>query len=165
MRASSRSQTIISSRNEINKSAVAQILKLLPYLRFDVLVAGIEITEMPLESVDLVERKLVLAERLDTVHDGEQPAARLRRFASQEKRLLPFRKDAFLLANDPALNDMNLAGLRHATEQDIRSDPARAPRSGGQRLSFLDDLADEEVLRHDEQIDDRKRLEIVVHEK
>ena len=41
--------------------------------------------------------------------------------------------------------------------------PARRAVSG-QRLSFLDDLADEKVLGHDEEIDDRKRLQIVVHE-
>jgi len=31
--------------------------------------------------------------------------------------------------------------------------------------AFLDDLADEKVFRHNEQIDDRERLEIVVQEK
>jgi hypothetical protein len=59
---------------------------------------------------------------------------------------------------------MNLAGLRNAAQQDIRSYPAGASRSDGERLTFLDDLADEEMLRHNEQIDDRKRLEIVVHQ-
>ena len=33
-----------------------------------------------------------------------------------------------------------------------------------QRLALLDDLADEEMLRHDEQVHDRKRLEIKIHE-
>jgi hypothetical protein len=42
------SQTITTTRYEIDKSAVAQILKLLTYLGFDVLIAGIEIAEMPL---------------------------------------------------------------------------------------------------------------------
>src|SRR5258706_14845054 len=60
---------------------------------------------------------------------------------------------------------MNLAGLRDAAEQDIRPDPACAPRGDGERLSFLDYLADEKVLRHNEQIDDRERLEVVVHQK
>ena len=59
---------------------------------------------------------------------------------------------------------MNLAGFRNAAEHDIRADPARAPRCDGERLSFFDDLADEEVLRHNEQINDRQRFEIVVHE-
>src|ERR1700737_1088444 len=52
------SQTIISPRDEINKSAIAQILKLLAYLGFDVLIAGIKIAEMPLEGVDLVQREV-----------------------------------------------------------------------------------------------------------
>jgi len=51
------SQTVISPRNEINKSAIAQILKLLTNLGFDILVAGIEFAKMPFESVDLVERE------------------------------------------------------------------------------------------------------------
>src|SRR4051812_24813162 len=59
---------------------------------------------------------------------------------------------------------MNLAGLRDAAKQDIRPDPTRAPRSGGKRFSLFDDFAGEKVFGYDEQIDDRKRLEIVVHE-
>src|ERR1700687_1390100 len=59
---------------------------------------------------------------------------------------------------------MNLARHRDAAEQDIRADPARTSGRGGERLSLFDDLADEKMLRHDEEINDRKRLEIVVHE-
>jgi hypothetical protein len=56
------SQAIITTRYEIDKSAVAQILKLLPYLWLDVLVARIELTELPFEGVDLVEREFSFAE-------------------------------------------------------------------------------------------------------
>ena len=59
---------------------------------------------------------------------------------------------------------MNLAGFWDAAEQDVGSDPARAPCRGSQRFSLLNDLADEEVLRDDEEVDDRKRFEIVVQE-
>src|SRR5437773_1408476 len=164
MRVSSRSQTIISPRNEINKSAIAQILKLLAYLGPDVLVAWIKFAQMPLESVDLVKREIAFAQRLHTFHDVEQPAARLRRFTSEKKRSLPFRKHEFLGADEAVLHDMNLAGFRDPAEQDIRPDPACTTGSDGERLALLDDLANEEVLRHDEQINDRQRLEIVVHE-
>jgi len=78
---------------------------------------------------------------------------------------LPFGKDGFFRPNDPALHDMNLARLRDAAEQDVRADPARAARRGGEGLSFLDDLADKKVLGHNEQVNDRERLEIVIHEK
>ena len=64
MRASSRSQAIITTRDEIDKSPVAQILKLLTYLGFDILITGIELAEMPLERVDFVEREIAFAERL-----------------------------------------------------------------------------------------------------
>ena len=77
---------------------------------------------------------------------------------------MPFCKDKLLGANEAVLHDMNLAGFRDAAEQYIRTDPARAPRGDGERLSFLDDLADEEVLRHNEQINDRKRFEIIVYQ-
>ena len=49
------SQSIVSARNEIDKSAIAQILKLLAYLGFDVLITGIEITQLPLESIDFIQ--------------------------------------------------------------------------------------------------------------
>src|SRR5258708_24212040 len=112
-----RSQTIITTRHEIDKSAIAQKLKLLAYLGFDVLVAGIKIAKLPLERVDLVEREVAFAERLHAFHDVEQPATRLRRFTSEEKRLLPFRKAELLGANEAVLHDMNLAGFRDAAEQ------------------------------------------------
>src|ERR1700722_11927434 len=103
------SQAIITTRHEFDKSAVAQILQLLAYLRFDVLVARIEFAEMPLEGVDLVQREVALAERLHAFHDVEQPAARLRRFISEEKCLLPVRKDELLGANEAVPDDVNLA--------------------------------------------------------
>jgi len=119
---------------------------------------------MPFEGVDLVKREVPFPQRLHALHDIEQPAARFRRFASQEERPLPIGEDFFLRTDDPALHDMNLARLRDSAEQDIRPNPARAPRGCSERLSFLDDLADEEVLRHNEEIDDRERLEIVIHQ-
>jgi len=58
------SQAIITARYEFDESPVAQKLKLLAYLRLDVLVAGIEVAEMPFEGVDLVQGELALAEGL-----------------------------------------------------------------------------------------------------
>src|SRR4051812_31592099 len=118
MRTASGSQTITAARNEIQKPAVAEILKLLPDFRPDVLVAGIELAQVPLERVDLVQRELAFAERLHAFHHVEQPAARLQRFVSKEKRLLPFREHQLPGANDAVLHDMNLARLRHLPEQD-----------------------------------------------
>src|SRR5450759_3434427 len=118
MRAVLRSQTIIATGDEINKAAVAQILKLLANLGFDVLVARIEIAEMPLEGVDFVKREVSFPKRFHAFHDVEQPAARFRRFISEEKRFLPFREDEFLRANETILHDMNFA--RDAAEQNIR---------------------------------------------
>src|SRR5207237_7225139 len=119
----------------------------------------------PLEGVDLVKREVSLAKRFHALHDIEQPAPRLRRFISKKKRPLPFCENELLLPNDATLNDVNLAGFRNAAEQDVRSDPAGAARSECQRLSLLNNLADKEMFWHDEKINDRKRLEIVVHQK
>jgi hypothetical protein len=66
-------------------------LKLLPYLGFDVLVAGIKITEMSFEGVNFLKGEITFAERVHAFHDIEQPASRLGRFASEKKRSLPFR--------------------------------------------------------------------------
>jgi hypothetical protein len=52
------SQAITTTRYELDKSAIAQKLKLLTYLGLDVLVAGIEIAEMPFERVDFVKREV-----------------------------------------------------------------------------------------------------------
>src|ERR1700754_1325110 len=164
MRTVSGSQTITSARDEIYKPAVAEILQLLAYLRPDVLVAGIEAAEMPLESVDLVERELALAKGLHAFHDVEQPAPRFQRFIPEEKRFLPFRENQLLCTNDAVLHDVNLARLRYLAEQDFRADPAGAPCGRRQRRPLLDDIADEKVLRHDEQVNDRKRLEVVIHQ-
>lgn len=89
---------------------------------------------------------------------------RFRRFVPEEKRLLPIRKDEFLGADETVLDNVNLAGLWNAVEQDFRTDPAGAPCGHRQRLALLDDFADEEMLRHDEQVYDRQRFEIVVHQ-
>src|ERR1700680_3966985 len=112
------SQAIITTRDELDKSAIAQILELLTYLGFDVLVAGIKTAKMPFESVNLVEGEVTFAERFHTFHDVEQPAARLRRFISKEKCSLPFCKDNLLGPNEAVVHDMNLAGFRDAAEQD-----------------------------------------------
>jgi hypothetical protein len=75
-------------------------LKLLAYFWSDVLVARIEISEVPLEHVNLVKAEIAFAERLHAFHDIEQPAARFRRFVSKEKRPSPFRKNGFLRTDD-----------------------------------------------------------------
>jgi hypothetical protein len=74
---------------------------------------------------------------------------------------LPFRKNQLLVANDAVLDDVDFSRLRNLPEQDIGPDPARAPGGRSQRLPLLNDITDEEVLRDDQQIDDRKRLQIV----
>jgi hypothetical protein len=155
------SQAIVTTRYEIDKSAVTQILKLLAYLRFDVLVAGIKIAEMAFERVDLVKGELALAERLDAIHDVEQPSARVRRFIPEEKRFPPFGEDRFLRANDTTLNDVNFARFGNTVEQNFRADPSGATRRHRQRLALLDDLADEEMFWHNEQVGGWRRRKIV----
>src|SRR3954449_7131764 len=113
---------------------------------------------MPLEGIDLFDGEFALAERLNALHYVEQPTTRFRRRIPEEKRFLPFRKDQLFLANQTLLHDMNLAGLRHAAEQNVRSDPPGSARRGRQRFSFFNDFADKEVLGHYQQIDDRERL-------
>jgi len=148
----------MAAGNEINKSAVAQILKLLTYLRLDVLIARIEIAKMPLEGIDLVEGEITLTERLHAFHHVKQPAPCFRRLASEKQRPLPLLKDGLLGANDTAPHDVNLAGLGNARQDDVRSDPAGPSGGSRQRLALLDDLAGEEVLWHDQQVERRTAI-------
>src|SRR5262249_49646019 len=69
-------EAIVAARNKLNISAIAQILKLLPNFWSNVLVARIEVAKVALEGVDLIEREIALAERLDAFHHVEKPAAR-----------------------------------------------------------------------------------------
>src|SRR5882672_12510262 len=110
------------------------MLKLLAYLRPDVLVARVEIAKMQFESVDLIECEVSLAKRLHAFHDVQQPAPRFWRFASKEERLLPIGEDEFLGANNAILNDMNFPGVWHTAEENIGADPARASRGRCQWL-------------------------------
>src|SRR6185437_1689535 len=119
MNVSSRSQTIVAPRNEIDKSAITQKLKLLANLRLHVLVTGIEVAQMSLECIDFVESEFALPKRLHAFHDIEQPTSRLKRFASEKERFLPFLENRFLRANNAVLHNVNLADLWHLAEQDI----------------------------------------------
>ena len=71
---------------------------------------------------------------------------------------MPIGKDEFLCPNDAVADDMNFSRFGDAAEKDIGADPAGTPCSRCQRLSFLDDLPDEEVLWYDEQIYDGERF-------
>lgn len=75
----------MAARNELNIAPITQILKLLTYLRPDVLVAGIEIAKMALERIDFFQGEITLAERLDALHHVKQPTARFERLASEGK--------------------------------------------------------------------------------
>src|SRR5262249_24476030 len=156
-------EAIVATSNELNIPAITQILKLLPNLGPDILIARIETAKVALESIDFVEREIALSQRLDTFHHIKQPAARFQRFIPEEERFLPFLKNHILRPNDAALDNMNLPGLGYAIEPNFRPDPDSSPRGGGKRLAFLDDVFDEEMLWHDEQIDDGKGPDVVVH--
>ena len=65
----------MAARNEFNIAAISQILKLLPNLWPDILVAGIKTAEVALERVDFVEGEVAFAQRFNAFHHIEQPAA------------------------------------------------------------------------------------------
>src|SRR5690242_9391085 len=109
MMISLRSQAIPAARDKFDESAITQILKLLSYFWFDVLVARVEITKVSLKGVDFVEREIGLTQRLHAFHYVKQPAACLQGLAPEEKRPLPFLKNGLFGTDDAILNDMNLA--------------------------------------------------------
>ena len=109
----------MATSNELNISAVTQVLKLLSNLRPDVLVTRIDISKVALERVDLIKGEVSLAERLDAFHHIKQPAAGFERLVPEEQCLLPLLKNRILRPNETAPDDMNLAGLGHAIQSDF----------------------------------------------
>ena len=62
------SQSVVSSRNEIEIAAISQKLQLLANFRFYVLVSGIEPAKLLLECIDVVNLKFTLANSIDALH-------------------------------------------------------------------------------------------------
>ena len=75
MRAVLRSRTVIAARNEINKSLIAQILKLLTYRRLDVLVTGIGADEIGKRTIVRKGRNLRIA-AVRAIDPGAYPSFR-----------------------------------------------------------------------------------------
>ena len=65
------SQAIVTTRHEFDESTISQILKLLTYLGFDVLVSGIEIAKVLLKSINFFKSEFALAQRIHAFHDIE----------------------------------------------------------------------------------------------
>ena len=152
------SQAIISARDEFDKSAVPQVLQLLAYLRFDVLVAGIEIAEMPVESVDLSRVNSRLPS--DSTHfitSSSQPRVSGDSFLRNSVFCHSSRTASFGRTT-PSLHDVNLARLRDAADRmmDPIQPARRAVAASG--LALFDDVAHEEMFWNDEEIDDRGDL-------
>lgn len=80
--------------------------------------------------------------------------------------LKPKRENFALLkrADCAVPNDMDFANLRYLAKKNVRPDPACATCSRCERLALLDDVANEEMLGHDEEIYDRKGFQIVVRQ-
>ena len=58
----SRFQAIVASTEKFNEASIAQILKLLTYLRSDVLIARVERAEMAFETVYLIKREFLFTQ-------------------------------------------------------------------------------------------------------
>ncbi|MDB5486276.1 MAG: hypothetical protein JWR29_2180 [Tardiphaga sp.] len=103
--------SITSTTEELNIPSIAQILKLLSYLRPNILVARMQFSQMPIEIINLFERKFALSQSLDAFHDVEQPSASRLCFFAKKQSILPVSQDVVLRPNDAMFDDMKLAGI------------------------------------------------------
>lgn len=152
---------IASSAKEVDKSAIAQDLKLLPYLLPDVLVHRIQATKMRLKGIDFVQCKFGFANALDAPEDVEQPSPRRVALAPQKQCLLPAIEYDLPIEHGAVADDEDLAGLGNQREHDVAADPARAARGVGKWFPPLDHLLDEELFWDDEQVSDARILGVV----
>src|SRR5437016_1360847 len=71
----STSETIASTRNEIQVTAISQVLELLANLRLNILIAGIKTAQVSLECVNIINVEFMFADRFDAFHHFNQPAS------------------------------------------------------------------------------------------
>ena len=77
------------ARGEVEISVIAEDLKLLTNFLFYVPVVRVELTQLWFKSVNIVQIEFAFANRLDAVHDFDEPASRFSAFIPKEKRSLP----------------------------------------------------------------------------
>jgi hypothetical protein len=124
-------------------------LKLLSYLRFDVVIAWVKLGKHRFKCVNLLDFEFSLTENVNAFHHFDQPSARFGRLSAKKKRLPPLFQHVFPRNHDAALDNVNSAGHWNSAQQYVRPNPAGAPRAGGQRFSLLDNLWDKKVLWDD----------------
>jgi hypothetical protein len=105
-----------------------------------------------LELVNVVDRKLATANHLAAVHDFDQPTPGRLTLVSEKDKSLPSMPDRTLRVNHSVLDNEYLPRFRNLADTNIASNPAGAPRCGGQRFSLFDQGGRHELLGNNKEI-------------
>jgi len=133
-----RPQPIISARDKVEISPIAEHLKLLANLLLDVSVFRIKPAQSGFESVDIVELEFIFADALNALHDLNQPPPCLHSFLAEEQGFLPLVENGFLWLRRPISDEEDFSGFGDLIQQNIAADPSRPAGSGCQRfLSWM----------------------------
>src|SRR5262245_19437903 len=119
-------------------------------------IVGVKRAQSGFVGVHIIELEFLSANRLDTVHDLDKPAASRQTFVAEKQRSLPLRKDQVLRDELAVAHEMDFSRCGNLVQENVAADPVGAPCGRGKRLSLFDDFRDEKMLRHDEEIDDGK---------
>lgn len=143
---------VASARGEGEIARIPQELELLADFRADVVVVGMKPGEVALKSVHLLQREFGLPQTLHAGHDINEPAA-LFKVAPRQKRGVMVLLADFLRGPHLAVADIvDAPAGGYGLGQDVASNPARAPRRGFQRWTFLDDFRGEVMRGRHEQV-------------
>ena len=143
---SSKPQTIVSARHEIEITPISQKLEPLAYLGPYVFIFGIETTQSILICIYVFDLKLVFSNCLDAHHYLDQPPSCFLILITQKERLVPPAEYQVLCFDLSVPHNINLAELRYLIEQDVRANPASAPSCRGQGFTFFDYFPDKEMF-------------------
>jgi hypothetical protein len=117
----------------LNKVQVSQHLKLLAYLRSDVMVLRMLFGELSFKGIHVVERESRV-EPLDASQDIGDPTPDLRFSLQQLVASLPLVKHGRLRANCPVLNDANPSQGGYAGQRNHAPFPSGSPSGWTERF-------------------------------
>ena len=111
-------------------------------------------SEFGLEGIHLDERELRLPKTLDTGENVADPTPSCGKRVSHESKLPPALADFTRRVDVIALNYRDLGGIDDSFEENVASDPSRAPRRCSERSSSLYNHWCHEVAGHDKETRD-----------
>src|SRR5437879_1030845 len=119
----------MSTRNEIEITLVPQHLKLLSNLWPDIVVVGIEPAQLVLKCIDVIDLKFLFPDRLDALHNLDEPASCFDIFVSKKESPFPLIENGGLGLKHAVFDEEYLSGLWHFLEKNVAAHPSSPSRS------------------------------------